>query len=396
MQPDRIVSDFDAQLTPAEREIVERAREFGRRVVEPNAARWELERRVPLEALRAACAVDLARIELPQAAGGLGMSFGTKLRAVEELAKFDFAFAFSLVNHHNATVRISQAQPAVAARLLPRMLSGELIGCAAYTEPEHGSDLSGITTTAKKTDDGWLLGGTKAWITNAAVAGVAITLAQTEPGARSRGLASFVVEADRPGFTREPAYRLQGCHAIGAGGFRLEDYAVPGESLLDAPGEAFHRAITGINGARAYVAAMCAGMLDSAIQYAVQYGARRQAFGHKLIEFQGLRWSLVDAETDLAALRLLAYRAARKIDSQDTADEDAARAKKFAGQRTLVHLAACIQALGAHGLSAEHPLVRHLLAAKTACFTDGTTEMMNQRLGKLLESRYAPDAAGSE
>ncbi len=394
MKTDRIVSEFDAYLTPAEREIVERARDFGRRVVAPHAGQWELERRVPIEALRAACAEGLGGIELPRAVGGLGLRFSAKLRVVEELAKFDFAFAFSLVNHHNGAMRVAHAQPPVAERLIPRMLTGELIGCAAYTEPGHGSDLAGIDTLAEKTGQGWLLTGEKAWITNAAVAGVAITLAQTEPGARSRGLASFVVEADRPGFTREPAYRLQGCHAIGTGGFRLEKYAAPGESLLDPPGEAFRRAIAGINGARTYVAAMCAGMLESAIEHAVQYGAERQAFGRKLIEFQGLRWSLVDAETDLAALRLLAYRAARQIDAGDAAEQDAARAKKLAGQRTLLHLAACVQAMGAAGLRAEHPLVRHMLAAKTACFTDGTTEMMNERLGKLMMSRYLPDAAG--
>jgi acrylyl-CoA reductase (NADPH) len=103
-----------------------------------------------------------------------------------------------------------------------------------------------------------------------------------------------------------------------------------------------------------------------------------------LIEFQGLRWSLVDAETDLAALRMLVYHAARQIDAHQDATQAAARAKKFAGERTLKHLAGCLQALGANGLRTEYPLVRHLAAAKIACFTDGTTEMMNERLGKLL------------
>jgi alkylation response protein AidB-like acyl-CoA dehydrogenase len=393
MHTDEIVREFDQYLTQAEREILDVARDFGRRVIAPRAAAWERERHVPLEALREACAAGLAKIEVPEAAGGLGLRYSAKLRVVEELARFDFAFAFSLVNHHNATLRVARAQPALAARLVPRMLAGELIGCAAYTEPAHGSDLSGISTAAEKTPDGWLLSGSKAWITNAAVAGVAITLAQTRPGARSDGLASFVVEADRPGFTREPPYALSGCHAIGVGGFRLERYAAAGESLLDPPGEAFHRAITSINGARAYVAAMCAGMLEAALERAVRYTTKRRAFGRSLIEFQGLRWSLVDAETDLAALRLVVYRTARGIDAGQPADEDAARAKKLAGQRTLGHLAACVQALGAEGLRAEQPLARHLLAAKAACFTDGTTEMMNERLGKLMTSRYLAEAA---
>ena len=109
-----------------------------------------------------------------------------------------------------------------------------------------------------------------------------------------------------------------------------------------------------------------------------------------MIDFQGLRWSLVDAETDLAALRLLAYRAAIQIDEGANAEEAAARAKKFAGDRALAHVAACIQALGARGLRSDIPLIRHLAACKIACFTDGTTEMMNERLGKLMVQRHAP------
>lgn len=387
---DAIVEEFDAYLTAAERALVERAKEFGRLVVAPQAGRWEEERRQPLEALRAACAAGLASIELSPACGGQGLRFSAKLRAVEELAKYDFAFAFSLVNHHNATVRVAQAQPQVAARLVPRMLAGELIGGAAYTEPGHGSDLGQLATTARKVEGGWIIKGEKAWMTNGASADVMTLLAQTDAAARAGGIATFVIEADRPGFVRLPPYAVQAGHAIGAGGFRLEDYFAPDEALLDAPGAAFKRSLLGINGARAYVAAMCAGMLDAAIGQAVAAAAARQAFGQRVIDFQGLRWSLVDADTDLAALRLLAYRAARQIDQGANAEETAARAKKFAGDRAVVHLAACVQAMGADGLRCEHPLVRHLTAAKIACFTDGTTQMMNERLGKRLLHRLTP------
>jgi acrylyl-CoA reductase (NADPH) len=139
---------------------------------------------------------------------------------------------------------------------------------------------------------------------------------------------------------------------------------------------------------------MCAGMLDAALDHAVRYASRRTAFGRPVIEFQGLQWSLVDADTDLAALRLLAYRAAQQIDAGDDADVSAAQAKKLAGSRVLGHLAACVQAMGANGLRADHPLMRHLNACKIAAFTDGTTEMMNERLGKLLVRRRAGNGAG--
>jgi len=388
---DSIVNDFDARLTSDERAVVERAKEFGRLVVAPSAAEWEFERRYPKDTIVAACAAGLGSIELAKDFGGLGLRFSAKLRTVEEIAKHDFAFAFALVNHHNAMQRIAHSESAIARRLVPQMLTGQLIGCSAYTEPGHGSDLAALETSARRVESGWILTGEKCWITNAAVADVVIVLAQTDAAKGAGGIASFVVESQRPGFLRQPDDLLRQAYALGVGGFRLENYLAPDEALAAPPGAGFKQSLTGINGARAYVAAMCAGMLDSALNEAARGASARQAFGQPVIDFQGLRWSLVNAETDLAALRLLAYRAAIQIDEGANAEEAAARAKKFAGDRALGHVAACIQALGARGLRSDVPLMRHLAACKIACFTDGTTEMMNERLGKFLVRRHTAD-----
>ena len=390
MSSDPIVAEFDATLTEDERSLIDRARDFAHLVVAPQAAEWDRERRHPTETLRAACAAGLAGLELPQELGGAGLRFSAKLRVAEELARADFGFAFSLINHHNALLRIARTPGPLRERLLPRMLAGDAIGCAAYSEPGHGSDLGHLTATAVRAGQGWRLNGTKSWITNAAVADVFLTLVQTDPAAGAKGIALILVESAGEGFLRAPAIELQGGHSIGAGGFELRDYFAPGEALLDPPGQAFRHSLAGINGARCYVAAMCAGLLDAAIDVAVHYTARRTVFGRPVLEFQGLRWSLVDAANDLAALRLLCYRAARFIDEGREAEEAAAAAKKFAGDNTVAHLAACVQALGANGLRSEFPLMRHLVAAKSACFTDGTTEIMNERLGKLLVRRRGP------
>jgi alkylation response protein AidB-like acyl-CoA dehydrogenase len=300
------------------------------------------------------------------------------------------------VNHHNALVRIAQANENTRSRLLPDLIAGNRFGASAYTEPAHGSDLVQLETRADRVDGGWRVTGSKSWITGAAWSDVLLTLVQTQPGAGAAGIALVLVEADGDGFQRDAPYELAGGRAIGLGGFQLRDYFVPESAMLHPPGTALRAALQGINGARCYVAAMCAGMLESALDVALQYTTKRQAFGQSTLQFQGLRWSLVDVVTDLTALRLLTYRAARLISSdvpelQKSAHAAAAIAKKFAGERTMHHLSNCIQALGANGLREEHPLVRHLLAAKMAAFADGTTEMMNERLGKLLADR-APGA----
>src|SRR5215475_2326349 len=156
---------LDEVLTPEERAVVARAKAFAEEHVAPNAARWEWERHYPLQTIQAACRANLHTIELAREHGGQGLSFSCKLRAFEEIARHDFAFAFALINHHNAIVRFARdGSPAHVARLLPRMIAGELIGCAGLSEPGVGSDFGGLQMAAVKVADGWKLNGAKAWI----------------------------------------------------------------------------------------------------------------------------------------------------------------------------------------------------------------------------------------
>ena len=378
-------ADFDAALPAAARDLVARATAFATKVVAPAAHGWEDEGRFPREAVRAACARGLAAVEVPVACGGLGLPFGAKLRMVEEIARQDFGFAFSLVNQHNAASRIADhGSPAAVARFVPALMAGELIGCTGMTEPGGGSDFAASTTVARRVAGGWVLDGAKRWIVNASKADVFLTFAQTEPGSRDRGIACFIVAGDQAGFIREPALAVAGIHAAGTGGYRLEGCFVPDELMLYAPGQAFRAAMGSINKARAHIPAMCCGMIETALGKAVARGASREAFGLPLLGHQGLRWSLAGVATTLEALRLLTYRAAGLIDRGLDAQMAAAIAKKFAGEHTLAAIAACIQAMGAEGLLDEHGLGRHLAAAKVMGFTDGTTEIMNERIGRML------------
>lgn len=385
-----VTEEFDHSLTPAEQQFIEKSRRFAETAIGPFAKEWEYARRPPVETLREACAEGFASVELPREFGGLGFSFAAKMRMAEEFSKHDLAFTFALIQHHNALVRIAESAPAATAReWVPRMLSGELIGCTAMSEPAAGSDFAAIGARARRVAGGWLLDGEKGWISNAAVAGICLTYAQTDPALGNQGIACFIVRADTPGFTRHPAYELHGAHAIGVGGWSMAECFVPDAMVIYGPGEGFKSAMQGVNRARVHVSAMNAGLLDSALTTALRYGAERHAFGAPLLDFQGLRWSLVDVATELEALRLLAYRGARLIDSGGDAQEAAAMAKKFGGDRALAGVAACIQAMGANGLRADFPLARHLAAAKLLAYTDGTTEMMTERIGHLLRKRLA-------
>ena len=382
------MSDIDRSLSGPERDAIARAADFAQTYVAPRAQAWQDAYEFPRQALVDACKAGLADLELSREHGGQGLGFIAKLRAFEAIARHDMAFSFSLINHHNAMTRIARDAKSDVRGLIAAMRRGEIIGCTALTEPGAGSDFAAIKTTARKDGDGWILNGAKAWITNAAVAGAIICYAQTEPGSGWRGIASFLVRDDRPGFIREQPFRFHGGSAIGAGGFRLQDYRAKADEMLQPPGVGFKSAMGSINGARTYVAGMCCAMLDAGIETAARYGMQRQIFGQPVLEHEGQRWALADAATDLEAARLLTDKAALIVQQGGDAVLAAAHCKKFAVRVALKGLADCIQVMGAEGLQSKYVLGRHLTNAKLCAFTDGSTEIQNERIGRHLMQKF--------
>lgn len=376
-------------LTPPERALLDSARRFRLEHVAPNAAAWERARQVPAETIRAAARLGLTAIEVPREHGGQGAGFIAKTLIAEELARSCMAIAFSLINTQNVASRIAlQGNAAQIARHLAPLVAGERMGGTSLTEPGAGSDFPAIATRARKLPGGWVLDGEKAWLTNAATAETIILYAKTDAAAGTEGIAAFLIDTRAPGFERLPAYGLMGGHAIGTGGFRLSAFRVEDDALFYPPGQAFKRALASINGARTYVAAMCCGMVAEALRVALDYGTRRHAFGRRLIDHQGLRWSLVDVAAELEAARLLTWRAAEIIARGEDAILAAALAKKFAVEMAQRRLGQCMQAMGAEGLREEHPIGRHIALARIAGYVDGTTEIQNERIGALLEKTY--------
>ncbi len=374
-----------ADLTDAEQRLLQHAVDIARDEVAPRAATWERERRLGHEALAAAAAAGLTRLQVPVPHGGLGLSFRCKARVAEVLAAADFGLAMSWINTHNAAAALARhASADVAARWVPELTSGRRIGCTALTEPGAGSDFAAITTTATRVAGGWRLDGAKAWITNAAEADVVVMYAQTEPGTGARGVAGFVVEAQRPGFMREPAFALGGQHSIGTGGFRLQGYLAQDDELMHPPGQAFKVALGSINGARTYIAAMCCGMVGEALRVAAAHGEQRHSFGRPLADHQGWRWRLAEAASELQACRLMVAHACALIDSGQDAQLAAAQTKLLATRMADRQLPVLAQAMGAEGLREHHPFARHLMGARVAGFVDGSTEMLLERIGAVM------------
>ncbi len=367
-------------------QIIATARTFAREQVDPEAARWERDRRLPREAITAAAAAGLCGLLVPTELGGAGLDISDMAEVMGALAYADMGLAFSLVSHNNLAGAIAkQGSVLQRARYLDAMLAGSTLGAFLLTEPGTGSDAAAIITSAIAQGDRWVLNGDKAWITNATEAELLSVYAQTEPGSGSRGIAAFLVRADQPGVIREGAYEMLGAHATGTGGFRFEHVELDADQLFVPPGLAFRAAMEAIDTARIVVSAMCAGMLRRGIEIAVDYLKNRQAFGAPLSERQGLQWMLADVATNLEASLALTRTAAAALDAGDPAmGVRAAHAKKFATRVTLDGLAQCMQALGANGFRHDRPLARHLACAKMAHYLDGTTEIQNVVIARSL------------
>jgi alkylation response protein AidB-like acyl-CoA dehydrogenase len=366
-------------------EIVERGRAFAVAHVAPNAARWARDGVMAVDALKAAAGQGLLGFQTAKDWGGSAIGFHDKLRLLEALSRHSYDFAFSLTNTAGCAARIASEMPrAVAERYVPAMLAGERFGGSALSEPSAGSDFGGIQTRAVKDGDGWVLNGEKGWITNAAFGDVFIAYAQTDPGTGARGIGSFLVDGRREGFERTPYERLAGGGVIGAGGFKLSNYRVAAGEVVSLPGPAFKRAMSGVNQARTYVAAMCCAMVDACLETAITYGKSRQAFGSALSAKQGWRWMAADIATDVEAGRLLVAKAADLIARNEDAAMASAHAKKFATRMAVGRISDACQLMGAAGLRDEYPFLRHLASARVASYTDGSTEMQNERISAIL------------
>lgn len=365
-------------------EAIVRARRFAAEEISPNAEAWETAGSLPADFFERAGRAGLLGLELPGALGGAGLGFATKAAICEVLAGADFGAAMALVNSHNVAKKIADAAPsAIVAAYVPDLLSGRRIGCTALTEPHAGSDFAAIKTVARPDGEGWRLTGEKVWITNATHADVFVVYAQTKTVGDAAGIGAFLVDGRRAGFLRGRAAGAIGLHSCGAGDFRLDDHFVSGDAVIGAPGTAFKSILAEINGARIYVAAMCCGMIDSALRLVRDWGAQRTAFGRALEGHQAWRFLLAEAATDLAAARALADSAARKLEAGADVQLEAAQAKIFATRIARARIPELIHAMGAEGLKARHPLGRHLVGAQFAGLVDGATEMLLERVAKL-------------
>lgn len=368
------------------------AQGFAAQFLAPNAARWAQGSFEPEALFQAAGSAGLLGLQIPLEQGGLNWTFTETAQVLHTLAGTDFGAAMALINSHNVAALLLRYSPAaLAPHWVPRLLSGQTVGCTALTEPHAGSDLAQLNTQATRTNGGWLLSGEKTWIINAAHADHMMVYAQTAPGSGVKGMAAFWVDAHAPGFERLPVDTSPALASMGLGGFRMTQVACEPEAMVCPPGTAFADIMGGINRARTYVAAMCCGMVAHALSVVQAYGQQRKAFGKPLAQHQGWRWPLAQVATALHAGELLVAQACARIDQGADAQVEAAQAKLYATEMAQHQLGVLLQAMGAEGFLNRHPFMRHLAAAHAAALADGSTAMLLERIARDIHPQPGAD-----
>ena len=369
------------ELSKRAASVIEKADQFAQRHLAPNAARWGqgfFERQALFEPAGAA---GLLSLQVPRGFGGSELSFGDKVKALNKLARIDFSAAMALVNSHNVAVQLVKSSPNVLAPLYAgHLMHGSIVACTALTEPDAGSDLGQIQTTAIRNGDGWLLNGAKTWIINAVHADGVVVYAQTQVGSGVKGIAAFFIRADSPGFERVSVATNSALSSMGIGGVRLTNVYCDASHLLYEPGEAFADIMGAINRARTYVAGMCCAMVSQALADVRIYGQKRTAFGQSLEQFQGWRWQIAQAATALQAGELLVSQACDLIDKGGEVQTAAAQAKLYATSMAQTQLGSLLHAMGAEGFLDRYAFLRHLTAAHAASLADGSTAMLLERV----------------
>jgi len=374
----------DFELTPEQRDIRAVAREFAEAELGEKIGPYDERHEFPREIVAKLGPLGFLGVLVPEEYGGVGLDYVSYALVVEELCRGDASVGITMWAHNSlcANHLALFASDAQKRTHLPRLASGEMLGAWGLTEPGSGSDAAALRTRAEERDGGWVLNGSKAFITNASVGGVAVVMARTDPERKSRGISAFVVEKGTPGFSAGKPYRKLGLHASDTAELILEDARVPAAGLVGERGMGFVQCLQVLEGGRIAMAAMAVGIAQAAVDQAVRYMKQRTAFGRTLAEFNGLQGMIADLATEVEVARLLTLRAAWLKDQGRPAMQAAAMAKVFASETAMKAASKAVQIHGGAGYITEFPVERIFRDAKLTEIGEGTSEIQRMVIAR--------------
>jgi alkylation response protein AidB-like acyl-CoA dehydrogenase len=366
---------MDFELSPEQLEIRGLARDFSAAEIEPHAADWDREHRFPSDLLAKLAGLGLMGVCVPEELGGAGADFLSYILVLEELSRGDAGIGVTVAVHTSAGTLpiVANGTPEQRAEHVPPLARGEKLGAFALTEPEAGSDAASLRTRAEADGDGWVITGTKRWITNGGWRGTLVLFARTDAG-----ISCFLVDGGADGVEIAREEEKLGLNSSSTVDLALEGVRVGPGQLLGKDGKGFTIAMQTLDGGRIGIAAQALGIAQAAYEVARSYALERRQFGKRIAEFQAIQWKLADMATEIEAARGLVYRAAALRDAGEPHAEAGAMAKLFASNVARRQTAEAIQVLGGAGYTKDFPVERYYRDAKITEIYEGTSEI--QRL----------------
>src|SRR5271167_3006244 len=367
--------DFD--LTDEQRLIKETAREFADKEIVVQSRENARKHHFDMEMVKKVAEQGYLGAIVPEEYGGAGLDYLSYGLVVEEIGRADSSIrtVISVQTSLVCSGILRFGTEEQKHKYLPKLCSGEWLGCFGLTEPDTGSDAANQKTRARKTDSGWVLNGSKMWISMANYAKVALIFAQTDPALGHKGIACFLVDTDQPGYTAQTIEHKMGLHASDTGSISLEDVEVSDDDMLGEVGDGFKIAMSNLDSGRYSVAAGCVGICQGCVDESVKYATEREQFGRPIAAFQLVQAMIAEMKVKTDAARLLTWRAGVLKDRGEPNTTETSIAKLFATESAVECANTAIQVHGGAGYVDDHPVERYFRDVRVTTLYEGTSQI---------------------
>jgi len=373
-------------------QIRELARQFAEEQLRPNAEAWDRDAKFPREVIAQLGELGFLGMLIPEEYDGLGLDAMSYLTALEQIAWGDASVAVAMSVHNSLPTQMILAHGTEEQkdRWLKPMARGELLGGFALSEADAGSDAAALSAQAKKVDGGWVLNGSKAWITNGGFGDVILVMARTDTPAERRGtkgIGAFIVPTSTEGYIVGKKEDKMGQRASETVAIAFQEMFIPDSQLLGDPSQGFIYALQGLDNGRLGIAALATGIAQAALEHSVRYAGERVQFGRPIAQFEGMQFKLADMAMRTEAARALLHRAAAIKDAGDPLGAASSMAKLFASETAMYVTTEAVQVFGGYGYMKDYPVERLFRDAKVTEIYEGTSEIQRLVIARELYRR---------
>jgi alkylation response protein AidB-like acyl-CoA dehydrogenase len=377
---------MEFELNEEQQQVKFSVREFAEAEIAPHVMEWDETQHFPVELIPKLAELGLMGVIFPEEYGGAGMGYIEYASIIEELSRVDGSVGISVAAHNSLCSNhiYTFGTEEQKRKFLVPLAQGEHLGAWGLTEASAGSDASGTRSTAVRQNGGWIVNGSKNFITHAIHGDTCVAVASTDRSKGSKGITAFIFEKGMKGFSPSKKENKLGLRASETASVVFEDCYVPDENRLGAEGEGFVQAMQVLDGGRISIAALAVGIAQGAYESAVRYAKEREQFGKPIAEFQAIQFKLADMATQIEAARLLMYRAAYLKDQGKRVTKESSMAKLYASEVSVRVSEEAIQIHGGYGYTKDYPPEKYWRDSKLCTIGEGTSEIQRLVIAKQL------------